>query len=174
MIKVCAWCSKQFGDSQHHRSATAHITHSICAECADNLDFQLGVPLKRYIDSFNIPIIVLGTDGKAVIENAAALLRKETTAGGTVGNWIGKVYECAHARLPDRCRQKLHCNGCAIRFSVTDTYRSGNSHLDVPALLDDCSADASGKVGFHISTSKQNGIVYLSIISVEPTTTPSA
>lgn len=162
MKRICAWCNKFMGFTGSESRDTGLITHTICAECADNLDFQLGVSLRRYLDSLRIPVLVVDEDNRILLTNEEATrCGKGMIETGEAFN--GKVFECAHARLPERCSHDIHCSACTIRFAVTDTYRTGNSHDDLPALLNDCTSSPAEKFDFHISTRKVDAVVYLRI-----------
>jgi hypothetical protein len=140
------------------------VTHSICSECADNLDFQLGVSLKRYLDSLKIPVIALDGNGQFIGINSAAIAASGKAADRQLIEWPEKIYECAHARLPQGCRTAIHCSGCAIRFAVTDTYNSGSSTKELPAHLNHCSTDLEEKVELLISTDRIDNIVFLRMV----------
>lgn len=140
------------------------ITHTICDECSDNLDFQLGVTLKRYLESFRMPIIATDRDGNLLAANDPARKLHGIKPMKTDSGWKGKIYECAHSRLPERCNNKLHFNGCTIRFAVTDTFNTGNSHTDLPAFINDhCPQQPASDYDLLISSSKKDGTIYLVI-----------
>jgi hypothetical protein len=81
-----------------------------------------------------------------------------------VTEWPEKVYECAHARLPQGCSTAVHCSGCAIRFAVTKTYNTGTSTIELPAHLDHCSADINENVELLVSADKVDNIVFLRVV----------
>lgn len=164
MKRVCAWCNKFMGSVDTGEDSSDLITHTICNECADNLDFQLGVTLQRYLDSFKIPIIAVDRNGNMLAVNKPAKGLNGIEHCNSGSGWDGKIYECAHSRLPERCSNKFHFNGCAIRFAVIDTFNTGNSHIDLPTYINDHYPQALGReYDLLISASKKNGTVYLTI-----------
>jgi hypothetical protein len=142
------------------------ITHSICDECADNLDFQMGVSITKYVDSLKIPIIVLDRNGKVIaVNNKARKLHRDKNLA-TTATWNDKIFECAHARLPEGCMSAVHCSGCAIRFITANTYRTGMSQQDVPAYFNSCSADSAEKIELLLSAEKIENIIFLRVVKL--------
>lgn len=167
MKRVCAWCNRPMSPLKKGGGASANmVTHSICSDCSDNLDFQLGVSLKTYLDSLKIPIIALDGKGSQIGINAAALKVCKGKANIASAQWQGTVFECSHARLPEGCEKKVHCSGCAIRIVATETFSTGESRHDVPANLNHCSSDPSEDVELLISADKIDGIVFLRIVTL--------
>ena len=165
MKRVCAWCNKPMTPSKNSNKVSATmVTHSICHDCSDNLDFQLGVSLTTYLDSLKIPIIALDNKGSLLAINRFA---KEIYKGNSSilpEEWPEKVFECAHARLPEGCKTAVHCSGCAIRFTTAETFTTGNSRHDMPAHLNHCSSDMAEKAELLVSADKIDGIVFLRIV----------
>ena len=165
MLRVCAWCNKPMSPVRTGGKASVNmVTHSICPDCADNLDFQLGVSLKEYLDSLKIPIIALDGNGSVIeVNSAAALIYKDKSRIESI-KWKEKVFECAHARLPEGCKKAVHCSGCAIRFVTTDAFNTGERQHNMPAHLDHCSSDTHEKIELLISADKIDDIVFLRIV----------
>lgn len=167
MKRVCAWCNKPMTPVNTGGKETENmVTHSICCDCADNLEFQLGVSLKTYLESLHIPIVALDEKGLVIGINGAASQAYRGKAVIDSTRWPEKVYECAHARLPAGCRNKIHCSGCAIRIAATSAFNSGKESHDVPAHLNHCSSEASEKIDLLISADKVDNIVFLRIVRV--------
>jgi len=165
MLRVCAWCNKTMSPVRTGGKASKGlVTHSVCSDCADNLDFQLGVSLKEYLDSLKMPIIALDDYGAVIAVNSAASLIYREKSGIEPVAWKEKVYECAHARLPEGCKKTVHCSGCAIRFVTSDTFNSGESRQNVQAHLNHCSSDMNEKAELLISADKIDNIVFLRIV----------
>jgi len=163
MKRVCAWCNKLMGNVGAAEDGDDLITHTICEECSDNLDFQLGVSLQRYLDSLKIPIALIDGMGNILKTNSEAGKMPAPPACKHGRGWQGRIYECAHARLPQRCSNTIHCSGCTIRFAVTETFNSGRGFSCVPALVNGCTSSPAQKCDYLISTSLVNGIVLLKI-----------
>jgi len=163
MKRVCAWCNKLMGTAGATEDTDGLITHTICEECSDNLDFQLGVSLQRYLDSLKIPIALVDGMGNLLKINAEAGKISISAEFVDGHEWHGRIYECAHARLPQRCSNTIHCSGCTIRFAVTETFNSGRGFSCVPALVNGCTSSPAQKCDYLISTSLVNGMVLLKI-----------
>lgn len=165
MKRVCAWCNKAMSPVKTGGEASANLlTHSICSDCSDNLDFQLGVSLATYLDSFKMPVVALDGNGSLIgINRAAAKIYPEKTALEP-GKWPEKVFECAHARLPKGCKKEVHCSGCAIRIVTNESFLSGKCTADVPAHLKHCSSESTEKAELLVSAEKKGAIVFLKIV----------
>lgn len=142
------------------------VTHSICNDCSDNLEFQLGVSLKKYLDSLHFPIIALDSKGTLIGINAAALEVYKGKAVIETAEWKEKVFECAHARLPEGCKKAVHCSGCAIRIVAAECFNSGESMHDVPAHLSHCSSDLNENIELLISADRIDNIVFLRVVTL--------
>jgi len=165
MKRVCAWCNKSMSPVKTGGKKAANlVTHSICLDCSDNLDFQLGVSLSRYLESLTMPVVALnGNDSLIGINSAAVELYRGKAVMEPVA-WQEKIYECAHARLPQGCENKIHCSGCTIRIVTGESFSSGENIPNVPAHLHHCSTDMSVKAELLISTEKIDTIVFLRIV----------
>ena len=95
MRKVCAWCRKELQGVDSQAGSENVITHSICESCRDNLLLQMGVELESYLDSLDVPIVVVNGGGTIVTGNnrARTLLRKGLAE--IEGYRGGDVFECA-------------------------------------------------------------------------------
>ena len=148
------------------KATSKMVTHSICSECSDNLEFQLGVSLKKYLDSLHFPIIALDGRGSLIGINAAALEVYKGKSAIETAEWNEKVFECAHARLPEGCKRAVHCSGCAIRIVATGCFSSGESRHDVPAHLNHCSSDLNENIELLISADRIDNIVFLRMVKL--------
>lgn len=164
MRRVCAWCNKFMGETCPGEDSADTVSHSICDECADNLDFQLGVTLQRYLDSLKMPVVLVDGSGNVLQANSTAQQCACAVQPGK--EWSGKIYECAHARLPERCSHLIHSSGCTIRFAVTETFTTGREITAVPTLQNGCSSSERTRGDYLISTKLEGGIVLLKIEKV--------
>lgn len=167
MYRICAWCGEDLGRAGSDLDPQNVITHGLCKECAFHLFAQIGMPLQRYLDGLGVPIVVIDGDGtvKTANERARALLQKDLSA--IEGYRGGQVFECAYARLPGGCGNTIHCSGCTIRNTVTDTWQTGSSHPRVPAYLDRPTRDGVKEIRLLISTEKIEQVVLLRIDEME-------
>ena len=143
------------------QSDAAIISHGICNDCADNVEFQLGVSIKKFLDSFNMPVVMLDVDGRAITanRNALDLLKKELVAIKHV--LLGNIFECAYSRLPGGCGKTTHCSGCTIRSAIKDTFTTGRSNIKLPATVAYNRDDLREGVSLLISTEKALNYVLL-------------
>ena len=162
MKRICAWCKIEM-ESTHFEGHSGDITHGICAKCKEKILGLQKIELMTFLDSLNVPIVVVNAMANAETANKAArkILRKELPEiEGFAG---GAVFECAYSMLPEGCGKTIHCSGCAIRNTVMDTFQSGNSHLEIQALLTQGTSDKNQEVNFLISTEKVSDVVLLRI-----------
>jgi len=167
MKRVCAWCRIELGRVDSQASSENMITHGICANCRDNLLFQMGVEIGEFLDRLKLPIVVVNGEGTIVTGNVQArtLLRKELPE--IEGYKGGEVFECAYARLPGGCGNTMHCSGCTIRKTVMETYGTGRSCLRVPAMLYRNTPQDPEKIKLFISTERLGDLVLLRIDEME-------
>lgn len=139
------------------------VSHGICPACVSNLTFQQGVSLHQFLDDFELPVLVVDGDVQVTDANAAACRVLGKEADELRGHRGGEVFECAHARLPGGCGRTLHCSGCAIRRSVTTTYRTGEPQSMVPASLSRGDPDDPSSIALSITTVKVGDLVLLRV-----------
>lgn len=163
MKRVCAWCNKQLDSIPPVSADDNFVTHSICEECASNMEFQMGVPLERYLESLSAPVIMVDASAGFVFANQPArdLLGKEISA--LAGQPLGNVFECAYARLPGGCGKTIHCSGCVIRSCVRRTFETGEPQAQVPASIHQTS-DPVRQIEMLVSTEKVGALVQLNIV----------
>jgi hypothetical protein len=135
MKKVCAWCGRPLGDEHDPDGAGRWITHGICSDCRDKMLNTLAISLSEFLDMLPEPVLLVDERARVLGANEAA--RRTVPDSTAVGpdQLLGEVFECVHAQSPGGCGRTIHCSGCAIRRAVTDTYRTGESSLRVPATL---------------------------------------
>jgi hypothetical protein len=166
VTRICAWCKKELGESSSSEEQQV-ITHGICDECALNLRAQMGIPLQEYLDGLKAPVLLVDSDVKVLTANAAVrgLIGKELDyIEGFKG---GDVFECAFARLPGGCGKTVHCSGCAIRRTVMDTFRTGESHVRTPAYLNQQVLSETRCLDLSITTEKVGDVVLLRIDRID-------
>ena len=163
---VCAWCKKDMGSKPSVKYPERFVTHGICDECTAGLLRPIEPTLMGYLDNLGVPVLVVGADVVVDYANkhSRELLQKEMPK--IEGLRGGDVFECAHSRLPGGCGKTIHCIGCAIRNTITDTYSTGISHLRTPAYLIQGTPDDNHEVKFLISTEKAGEVVLLRIDEV--------
>ena len=148
------------------------ITHGICQPCCDRLLSESGHALRYFLESLNVPILLLEQEGRVLSANGLAqqLLGKALPA--IESKLTGDVIECAHAKEPGGCGGTMHCTSCTIRRTVTDTYNSGNCHVRVPAHQDTRTPSGNRQVRFLITTEKVGNCVMLRIDDIQENRNP--
>jgi hypothetical protein len=167
MKRICAWCKKELHGVDSPADAGNVITHGICKSCRDNILFQLGVELESFLNSLDVPIVLVNQAGTIVNANSQAKTRLGRELPEIKGYRGGEVFECAYARLPEGCGNTLHCSGCTIRKTVMQTYATGKSFLKVPATLNKNTPEEPERVNLLISTEKLADLVLLRIDRME-------
>jgi PAS domain-containing protein len=167
MKRECAWCRKELGRIHSPEGYEHVITHGICEDCRNNMEFQLGVDLGEYLDSLGQPIVVVDGEGTVVSGNASARTMLGKGSPEIEGHKGGDVFECAYARLPEGCGNTIHCSGCTIRRTVMETHKTGKSSLRVPATLNRNDPEDPDKITLLISTEKIADVVLLRIDAVD-------
>jgi PAS domain-containing protein len=163
MKQVCAWCGREIGRIASSRHPEHEVSHGICPDCISNFAFQQGGPLQEYLESIELPVFVVDDDVRVVAANRMACRTLGKEAAALQGRRGGDVFECAHARLPEGCGRTIHCSGCAIRRSVTVTFRTGRPQVEVPATLTWSGPDGLSAVALTITTVKVGDMVMLRI-----------
>ena len=166
MRRVCAWCKKELGTVPSKIYSQEAITHGICQECVYDLVSQRGIPLQRFLDGLDAPVLVVESDGTIMTANnkASTLVKKDLSE--IEGYKGGDVFSCRYARLPEGCGNTTHCSGCTIRRTVMETFQSGKSVLRMPATLKPQEYEESQEIHFYISTEKVSDIVLLRVDAV--------
>lgn len=166
MKKQCAWCgSEMVGDPQAEPQL---ITHGICDGCRESLLSDLGTPLQQFIDSLPVPVLVAEEDVVVQAANTSARGLLGKTPEAIRGRLGGDVFDCAHAQLPEGCGRTIHCSGCTIRNTVTDTFSTGTPHVRVPATLKRGTVDDPENVQLYITTERVQGRVILKVEGLDP------
>ena len=166
MKRICAWCGQTLGYVDSEAWAEDIITHGLCEDCAFHLFAQAGMPLQQYLDGLAAPVVVVDASGTVKTANgrARALLQKDLSA--IEGYKGGDVFECAYAELPEGCGYTVHCSGCTITRVVMETFDTGQSKLEVPAILNRGRAGEPERIEFLISTERAGDVILLRIDAV--------
>lgn len=165
MKRICGWCKKELCALDDENDIK--VSHGICEDCENNLDFKMGVPLKVYLSALNLPVMVVTKDVRAVFANDAALNIIGKEIDDIYGELGGNVFECAYSRLPGGCGRSIHCSGCTIRNTVNETFRTNKPMVNVPASLNCGDIDKPREIELLISTEMTGNIVLLWIDKIE-------
>jgi hypothetical protein len=163
VLRRCAWCERWLTPPPDASTGEHIVTHTICPDCASNIEFQGGVDLQRYLDSLAAPVVLVDDDVVVKAANIAA----RTLTGKELDRILeyrgGDVFECAHARTPQGCGHTIHCSGCAIRRSVAVTYATGVPIIRRPARLHPHGHPDAEGAALYVTTILLHGLVMLRI-----------
>ncbi len=166
MKRVCAWCNKELTIN----SAAAddrQISHGICDACAARVLANPGETMLDFLDRLEAPVLAVLPDVRVYTANkrAQALLGKDLEH---LRNYRGgEVIECHHAHLGEGCGLTVHCQSCTIRRTVTETFATGKSRINVPAYPDIQVGAEVKTISLLISTRKFGNFVLLQIDSTD-------
>jgi len=159
MKLTCAWCKKVIqSDSE------PVITHGLCPGCVSRFDPPAAPPLRDFLEGLGAPIVYADPHGKVLAANTQACRMLGRDPERVEGAPWGPAFECRNSSLPEGCGNTVHCLGCAIRRTVTDTLETGDSHLKIPAFV----SQEDRRLCLSISTEKVSGMVLLRIDRSEP------
>lgn len=161
MERICAWCGTSLGAQTGPREDAYPISHGICERCVRDVEAELPRPLLEYLESLDVPVLLVDSDQTIGASNAMA--RSMENGQEWVGRRIGPVFECAHAIEPDSCGLMLHCSGCTIRTLVNQTWETGTERDRVPATLERNPDAGPDDVAMLISTRRIGDRVLLRI-----------
>jgi DNA-directed RNA polymerase subunit RPC12/RpoP len=162
MKYICAWCNKELKPPDNSNHDENDTSHGICAECRTRIEAQTGLSIVHYIDSFNIPIVLVNDSDSPDYANNKADSMITGEVSGLFATKIGDVYECSHSFKPEGCTRTVHCSGCVIRNTVLDTCKNGTRHDKVPATIN-VHPDQADSTELLISSWLQDCIVFLKI-----------
>jgi PAS domain-containing protein len=165
---ICSWCGRSLIARTEGQQQDGPISHGLCDDCRRTVHFQGGVKLHEFLESLDAPVVAVDSDVMVKVANrraCEALGKKPQEIADRRG---GDVFECAYARLPGGCGRTLHCSGCAIRRSVTETFATGRPKISVPAPLRHESRDGEEeRINMYVSTEKVGDLVLLRIDRME-------
>jgi signal transduction histidine kinase/DNA-binding response OmpR family regulator len=107
----------------------------------------------------NAPFIMLLLDGERIVRRVNGLACSFTGSSTTemIGRRGGEALRCLYAlNSPEGCGYGPHCQKCAVRLTVMDTYETGQSHHQVEASLPFRIEDKEQPLTFLLSTTKVN------------------
>lgn len=165
MKTICAWCKKEMRGCETAKSGL--VSHSICEDCEKSFFDLNEIPLLDFLDSLNVPIVVVNAECsvECVNKHARKILQKEKPE--VLGYKAGNVFECVYSGLPGGCGGTIHCSGCSIRNSITHTMRTGEPRLHTPACLTQGTPEDNQEIKLLISTEKVADVVLLRIDGID-------
>lgn len=166
MKSVCAWCKSDIGEIKEDLD-TLGITHGICEKCVKILLSENSKSMHEFLDSLCVPVMMIESGVKVRTGNkyARELLGKELSE--MEDHRPGDIIECVYSHAPGGCGSDLHCKSCVIRNTVTETFATGKSFINVPAYPDIEILSNVKSMRFTISTEKVGDLVLLRIDDVK-------
>ena len=163
MIIECELCKRDF---ENKIIDDQRISGGICGNCVSGDAFHIGIPLFEYLETINLPVILVDSNVVILYANKAALIFLNK-CDYEVNNHIGgDVFECKYAHLPGGCGKTIHCSGCTIRNAVTETYTHKKMLINAPAVLTQKEVFSCTDIDMMISTEMAGDVVMLRIDTV--------
>jgi len=160
---ICSACGKFLEDKPADPVMDHLVSHGLCDDCALHFKAQAGMPISDYIENIDAPVVTIAPNVTISSLNKQAMELLGKSFNEVNGEKGGDVFECEYARLPGGCGETVHCSGCTIRNTVTETLRTGKPMINIPAILNRYSESGTEQVELFISTEKIGGVVFLKI-----------
>ena len=100
MKYVCSWCKSDLGEINTGRGNAA-ITHGICNKCVDALLSRNSKPLHEFLDSLNIPVIMI--ESGAIVRASGVVLPLLTAVISKLRNSRGLQAVCQKGKIGEKC-----------------------------------------------------------------------
>lgn len=162
MDHTCARCGHEFAAVAGVKGAEL-ITSGLCESCSMSVRYSL----PDFLDTLDAPVVAVDPNVVVKVANSRANALFGKGPGEVLEKKAGDVFECPFARLPGGCGRTIHCSGCTIRINVTETHRTGEPRMRVPAYLCQGTVDAPEEISMHVSTEKIGDLVLLRIDRME-------
>jgi transcriptional regulator with PAS, ATPase and Fis domain len=167
MRQICAWCKCELNaSSPEMQNQNEPISHGICGDCTRNLLSDKAQPLKKFLDQFSPPVLLVDHQARVLASNNSGLTMLGKEHHEIENQLGGDVFDCRNADLPGGCGKSIHCKACTIRNTILETLKTGQSQQQVPAYPDLHSITKEDKVRFLITTEKVGQAVLLRIDKV--------
>ncbi len=160
---LCAFCDKEILSGDDNEGPNEIISHGVCQPCFNHIKATMGVDLYEYLDMLDYPVLLVDDDVTVLAANtkAKAFVGKDIVK--IAGNKGGEVFECIHAKEPGGCGKTVHCSGCTIRNSVTETFKTGNIINKKSATICQEIDGITQTIELLISTRKEGDVVILKV-----------
>ena len=92
---LCSYCRKDMGEKMPLKDR--RISHSMCSECQDYFLKQIeGLPLNKYLENFEFPVLIINADSRIIASNQAAEKMTGKPSKKITGFLGGEVMECVY------------------------------------------------------------------------------
>lgn len=134
MKLICSFCQKDLGDKEpfdDHR-----ISHGMCKDCFEAFDNEYECQeIDSFLEDFTLPVIVVNDDKRIIGCNTQARNQFGISKQDAFGLYPGEMINCKYVQENKGCGKSSHCLSCAIRRTITSVISTGDSKLDVDAVL---------------------------------------
>jgi hypothetical protein len=166
MKRVCAWCGEGMDAPASPPNPLEPITHGICLPCSEKLLGESGeTPIQVFLDSLDIPTFLAGGDMRVKRANSDILGLVGKEKAQVEDHLGGEVFECVNSFEPGGCGKTEKCSACTVRNTVTHTFDTGESQVQIPAILKVRQEGGPVEMKFHLTTEKVGDRV---LVQVEP------
>lgn len=169
---ICAWCHKGLGSDG---VSDGVVTHAMCVSCRD---FFLEPPrsrlLRRQVDAFATPVLVIDVDGVVTMANMEATVMLGGADDGAERTLVGRALGCPNAARFGGCGAATGCRECAFRRSVIFSRETGLPQENVVAYLVQDSPEGAFTARALIATRKLGDLVLLRIDHISAVATAPA
>ena len=156
MHLICSYCGKFIKDKEPievHKN-----THGNCPDCfVPLLKQNNGLSYDEYLESFDIPVVILDHECRVSAANRAGLGLMEKPIDRVIGVLGGEALECRYSRLDEGCGKTNHCETCTIRNLIQETQEKKCSSYNQPITID----REEGLSNFLVSTIFDDGMVLI-------------
>jgi len=147
MHLICSYCNKYIKEKKPFE--VTRTTHGICPDCYFTLlKENEGLSFNDYLETFEVPVVILDSERRIVAANQAALGMIDKPIDRVVGLLGGEALECLHSKLPEGCGKTLHCETCTIKNLILKTIEKRISYHNEPVSIE----TERGRSDFLVST----------------------
>jgi PAS domain-containing protein len=127
MHLICAYCGRYIKEKEPFE--VIRTTHGICPDCyIPLLQQNQGISCDEYLETFDLPVVILDSQQRVAAGNKAALDMMGKTNERIAGFSSGEILECLHSNLPERCGNTTYCEACTFMNLVLRTMERRISH----------------------------------------------
>jgi len=122
MKTVCTFCSRVVSEGTFPEDP---VSHGVCPDCYDRILSEYGFDVKKFLDEFEHPVLLVDADVRVLAANSLALDLLGKPASFVRGTLCGEVLGCINASCKGGCGKADLCPDCTFRASVSETYTTG-------------------------------------------------
>lgn len=158
MRVVCSFCPAVIRPGT---SPGDQISHGICSACYNRILTSHGFNVRKFVDLFDAPVILVDADVRILEANSLAIAAVGKPVAQVKGTLCGDMIDCVNAFLPEGCGNTRTCPDCTLRDSVNQTYATGDPVTRRPAVVTRRAGNTEEHLHFRVTTRKDGGVVLL-------------